>query len=108
MEPSESDYLKQLFIKEATFAHFFSVMARIRLVSKLNMVEKLRSSFLQSNISTLIIFGDDDHFTKRASIELQGVIPHCSKLASLPGGHLTHVSHPREFAKLVYDFIVGV
>ncbi len=100
MEPSEAEFVRRLFIKEASHAHFYSVMARIRIVSKLNIVEKAKKIIAP----TLIIYGADDHFTKPSSIELHGYLKN-SVMRSLPGGHLPHITSPKAFVTLVHGFL---
>jgi 2-hydroxymuconate-semialdehyde hydrolase len=100
MEPSESIYVRELFIREASAAHFYSVMARIRLVSKLNIIEMTKKIIAP----TLVVYGSEDHFTKEASLELATLLPH-SQIKSLPGGHLSHITSPKEFANMIHSFI---
>lgn len=100
VEPFEPRFVRQLFIKEASFAHFHSVMARIRLASTLDITHRVPS--IQT--PTLVVYGQDDHFTKDASLQLHRLLPH-SELRSLPGGHLAHVTAPKEFARLVADYV---
>mmetsp|Transcript_3388 Transcript_3388/g.5269 ORF Transcript_3388/g.5269 Transcript_3388/m.5269 type:complete len:298 (+) Transcript_3388:94-987(+) len=102
VEPHESNYVRQLFIKEASFAHFFSVIARIRLASKLDITSRIPS--IQN--PTLVIYGSEDHFTKPDSLQIHGLLPN-SELTSLPGGHLAHVTSPKAFAALVTSFVDG-
>jgi pimeloyl-ACP methyl ester carboxylesterase len=99
VEPGEGAEVRQLFIKEASFAHFYSVLARTKIVAKLDILDKLRTI----TTPTLVIQGEDDHFTGKDAIELHTRL-HNSVLRSLPGGHLAHVSNPKEFAALVADF----
>jgi hypothetical protein len=47
MEPTEPRFVRQLFLKEASYAHFYSVMARIKLVSRLDIVEQVKVIRLQ-------------------------------------------------------------
>lgn len=100
VEPFESHFVKQLFIKEASFAHFHSVMARIKLASTLDITARVPG--IQA--PTLVVYGQQDHFTKEASMQLHRLLPH-SELRSLPGGHLAHVTAPKEFARLVSDSV---
>ena len=53
VERSEPLYVRELFIKEASNAHFYSVMARIHIVHKLDIMERTKSI----KIPTLIIYG---------------------------------------------------
>ena len=96
VEPQEPAYL----IKEASFAHFHSVMKRIRIVSKLDIVDRVS----RINVPTLIMYGSDDHFTRKDSFRLHTLI-RTSKLLALPGGHLCHITNPKLFAEQVREFL---
>jgi pimeloyl-ACP methyl ester carboxylesterase len=100
IEPGESAEVRQLFIKEASFAHFYSVLARIKITAKLDILDLLRTI----TTPTLVIHGEDDHFTSKDSVELHARL-HNSMLRSLPGGHLAHTSQPKEFAAMVAEFV---
>lgn len=99
VEKTEPLFVRELFIKEATFAHFYSVMARIKIVYKLNIVENTKT--IKS--PTLIIYGKDDHFTRKDSLSLHELIAG-SQIKSLPGGHLPHITSPKEFASMISNF----
>lgn len=101
VEPNESRYVRDLFIKEASVAHFFSVVARVRIVSKLDIVERVKA--IQT--PTLVVYGSDDHFTKEASKTLHELLPN-SFISSLPGGHLAHVTNPKMFANMIKNFVM--
>jgi pimeloyl-ACP methyl ester carboxylesterase len=103
VEENESDYVKNLFIKEASVAHFHSVMARIRLAMALDIRDQVKS--IQSPI--MIVYGADDHFTKKDSLLLKELILN-SCIKQLPGGHLAHISSPKEFSLLVTTFVTNV
>eukprot|EP01038_Epipyxis_sp_PR26KG_P009116 gene9116-12297_t len=100
VEPNEPLLVRNLFIKEATYAHFYSVMARIRIVATLDIIEKTK----QLTCPTLIIYGESDHFTQKQSFQLYELIKN-SSIRSLPGGHLPHITSPREFVQLIYEFL---
>lgn len=100
VEPSEPEWVKQLFIKEASFAHFYSVMSRIKIVAKLDISNKVG----RITAPSLVVYGEDDHFTKKGCLELHSLLPN-SEIASLPGGHLPHVTSPLEFVHLVEEFL---
>jgi pimeloyl-ACP methyl ester carboxylesterase len=70
-EKHEPQFVKDLFIKEASAAHHYSVMARINIVHKLD----IREQSARITTPTLIIYGADDHFTKEASLQLHEIIP---------------------------------
>lgn len=100
VEADEPNYVKQLFIKEASFAHFFSVMSRIKIASKLDIVSSVRTI----KVPTLILYGTEDHFTKRDSFRLHTLIQ-SSQLQGIPGGHLCHITSPKLFSEHVDRFI---
>jgi pimeloyl-ACP methyl ester carboxylesterase len=100
VEQFESNFVRHLFLKEASFAHFFSVLARVKLAAKLDLVSQI--PLIQT--PALVVYGEDDHFTKKDSLQLHGLLPN-SVLRGLPGGHLAHVTSPQLFAEIVKDFI---
>ena len=100
IEPSEPFWARLFFIREAMFAHFPSVAARVAIVSHVDIREKVRH--IQQ--PTLIVYGEDDTFTKPLSEELLQLLPH-SQSTTLKGGHLCHITHPKEFSSLVLDFV---
>lgn len=91
---------QDLFIKEASFAHFFSVMRRIIIASQLDIVERTKLI----SAKTLIVYGLDDHFTKKDAGRLHELIK-SSRLIGMPGGHLAHVTAPKLFANHVHEFL---
>ena len=101
-EPTEQQYVKDLFVQEASRADFRSVMSRIGLVRHLDIVEEAKAITLP----TLIVHGTDDHFTKESSVELHGLIQG-STLRSLPGGHLPHITSPGLFADMIVAHILS-
>jgi pimeloyl-ACP methyl ester carboxylesterase len=100
MEPTEPRFVRDLFLKDAGSAHFPSVMARISIVSTLDMVEKTK----KITAPVLVVYGSEDHFTKQSSIELHSILSN-SQLVSLPGGHLPHLTSPKKFAEMSMVFI---
>lgn len=96
VEPGEDQFVRDLFIKEASVAHFASVMRRIAIVSQLDQEARAR----QIAVPTLIIYGKDDHFTRPSSERLRELIPD-SRIQALQGGHLPHVSSPKEFVSMI-------
>ena len=100
IEHSEGPASREAFVKEASLAHFPSVMRRIRLVSRLDIETAVSS---QISAPTLLLYGRDDHFTSHSSIALKEVVPH-SQLKELPGGHLAHLTNYRPFAEALLGF----
>jgi pimeloyl-ACP methyl ester carboxylesterase len=76
------------------------VLQRIRIVTKLDLLPRLP----QITHPTRVVYGADDHFTKDQSLELHRLLPN-SELLSLPGGHLAHVTSPKEFASIILTFM---
>jgi pimeloyl-ACP methyl ester carboxylesterase len=123
VEPTEPAYVRSLFVKEASDAHFYSVLERVRLASTVDILHRVPNLLLP----VLVIYGEQDHFTKAASLKLYDLLPalsdeqggksgstssssdaehqHQHQLRSLPGGHLAHVSAPKAFACLIKRFI---
>lgn len=56
VEKTEAITIKDLFIKEASVAHFASVMERIKIVYKLDIRERIKHEI---KIPTLILYGDN-------------------------------------------------
>lgn len=106
LEKSEPNYAKQMFIKEASFAHFYSVMARIKLVSKLDIVQAVRTGI---SSPVLLVYGEEDHFTKKDSLALYALLTARDgagcELVGMPGGHLPHLTSPRLFADIIMKFV---
>jgi len=100
VEPSEPQWAKDFFKKEASWAHHYSVMKRLSIVIPLDMLDEVK----KIDHHTLILYGADDHFTGKDSEVLFKAIPH-SLLKSLPGGHLAHLVNPKAFVEVVKQFI---
>jgi len=100
VEAHEKQWVKDLFVSEASKAHFASIMKRVEIASIMDMSNEVNGIVHQ----TLIIYGDSDRFTKTLSFELKTYLQN-SQLFSIPGGHLAHVSCPQFFSNTVVDFI---
>lgn len=81
--PSDPLRVKELFIREAAYAHHYSVTQRVCLVSKLDMVHRLRDI----HAKTLLLSGSEDTLVASASKALQDRLPN-SKSSVIPVGHL--------------------
>jgi pimeloyl-ACP methyl ester carboxylesterase len=101
---SEPQYLRDFFVKEASFAHFESVMARIDIAHDVDIVEKAKTI----ETPTLIVYGEEDKFTKKDSLELHKLIKKSVLKSIARCGHLPHVSSPKIFTKIVTDFLSGL
>lgn len=102
VEASEPQYVKDLFVREASAAHFHSVMARIDIVYKLDIVERVKSI----TAPTLLVYGADDHFTRKDTFILETLIPK-STVKALPGGHLAHITSPKIFSEMIHAFVAA-
>jgi len=100
IEPHEPQWVKDFFKKEASWAHHYSVMKRLSIVIPLDMLEEVKN--IQHK--TLLLHGEDDHFTGKDSKLLHETIPN-SELVGLPGGHLPHLVHPKAFSSKVQTFL---
>lgn len=101
VEKAEDITIRDLFIKEASVAHFASVMERIKIVYKLDIRERIKHGIA---MPTLILYGDIDSFTKPGSLMLHSLVNN-SKLEALPGGHLPHISKPKLFSEKIVSFL---
>ncbi|CAN0114592.1 unnamed protein product, partial [Heterosigma akashiwo] len=96
----KANWVKDFFKKEASWAHHYSVMARLSIVIPLDILEEV-SVLLHP---TLLLYGKDDHFTGKDSLILNKAIPN-SRMVGLPGGHLPHLTNPKSFAAEVQAFL---
>ena len=99
VEASEPAWVKNFFIKEASWAHHASVMARLSIVIPLDITARV-GAIAQP---TRLLYGADDTFTGQTTDALLALLPNAEKRA-LPGGHLPHVTSPAAFADSVIDF----
>jgi 3-oxoadipate enol-lactonase len=100
VEDSEPQWIHDFFVKEASWAHHYSVMRRLDIVLFLDIVKEVK----KIKAPTLLLYGEDDTFTKQGSLMLKKLIPN-SELQSLPGGHLPHLSSPKLFSDVVVGFL---
>jgi hypothetical protein len=42
VEPHESQFLRHLFLKEASTAHFFSILQRLKIIQNLNILNQTK------------------------------------------------------------------
>ena len=102
VEASEPAWARSLFVKEASWAHHASVMARLSIVIPLDITARV--AHLRQK--TRLVYGADDTFTGATTDALLALLPDADKVA-LPGGHLPHLTSPKAFARLVLDFVAG-
>lgn len=86
--------------KEASWADHYSVMGRLSIVIPLDITERVK----HLHHPTLIVYGSEDTFTAHSSADLTRLLPNAIA-APLPGGHLPHISAPKEFAALVHGWL---
>ena len=102
VEASEPEWVTNFFIKEASWAHHASVMARLSIVIPLDITARV----VHLRQKTRLVYGADDTFTGATTDALLALLPDADKVA-LPGGHLPHLTSPKAFARLVLDFVAG-
>jgi pimeloyl-ACP methyl ester carboxylesterase len=102
VEPSDPEWMFDLFVREAAAAHHFSVMKRLDLAISADF------SNITSSISspTLLIYGTQDQFTQIGTQQLSQLLLN-SESQGLPGGHLPHISHPFAFSQHVLQFLLS-
>ncbi|CAM9314624.1 unnamed protein product [Choristocarpus tenellus] len=99
VESHEADWVKKLFLKEASWAHHYSVMARCKVALHHDTTAELD----KIKVGALIMYGEDDTFTEVGAKQLlEGIAGSIAQ--GLPGGHLPHVSRPKEFAAAVTSY----
>jgi len=99
-EPSDPQWVKDLFVRNATWADHGSVVVRAWMASEVDLRDKIASI----TAPILLIVGENDQFTGKASREMQQLLPNC-KIVEIPGGHLCHVTHPKLFLEATQDFL---
>ena len=101
VEASEPTWVRNVFIKEASWAHHHSVIARLNIVIPLDIEAEVHNIHHE----TLLVYGTNDTFTGDTSKKLAQLLPN-ARLAPLPGGHLPHLTSPRAFADLAATFLL--
>ena len=94
--------MRDFFVKEAGWAHHYSVLARIKIILRLDICEQVES--IQQR--TLVVYGEHDNFTKHGSLELLEHLPRAEPHA-LPGGHLPHLTSPKPFSEALLAFLAS-
>ena len=98
---SEPKWVSSQFVKEFSWAHHYSAIARLDVFIPLDIVADVPRIHHQ----TLVVHGADDTFTGNASSELAAILPN-ARLEPIPGGHLAHLTSPRAFAELAATFLL--
>jgi pimeloyl-ACP methyl ester carboxylesterase len=96
-EKNDPQWAKDMFVRNAAWADHKTVVARGRLASKFNILDRV------SNIKapTLILMGGTDQFTGKGSKMLNNMLDN-SKLVVIEGyGHLCHMIAPERFVEEV-------
>jgi len=102
VEKFEPSWMRDFFVKEAGWAHHYSVLARIKIILRLDICEQVES--IQQR--TLVVYGEHDNFTKHGSLELLEHLPRAEPHA-LPGGHLPHLTSPKPFSEALLAFLAS-
>ena len=101
VEPHEPESLRSMFIKEASCAHFRSVMARINIALQLDILHSVTSKIEGKRVMCLV--GADDHFTSEMSMEVCNELKKKNDVivSNISGGHLITASNPMAVVKSV-------
>jgi pimeloyl-ACP methyl ester carboxylesterase len=100
-EPHDPQWVKDLFVRGASWADHASVLARARIASCVD----LRDRVGEITAPVLLVVGSSDRFTGDASRRMQQLLPN-ARLVEIPGGgHLCHVTHPQQFLDTVLPFL---
>jgi 3-oxoadipate enol-lactonase len=102
-EPQDPQWVKDLFVRGASWADHASVLARARIASRAD----LRARISEIKAPVLLVLGSSDRFTGEASRQMQELLPN-ARLVEIPeGGHLCHLTHPQQFLDAVLPFLAG-
>jgi pimeloyl-ACP methyl ester carboxylesterase len=93
-------WAKRLFVKGASYADHASVMARARIVSRVDLRERVA----QLRCPMLLVVGSRDAFTGAASLDLGRRVPH-ARMVTIEGGHLCHMTNPKAFLGALMPFL---
>eukprot|EP00903_Cladosiphon_okamuranus_P013235 g12341.t2 len=102
VEKHEPLWAKHLFLKEASWADHWSVMARTKVALAFDTTAELKNV----KAGALILFGEDDTFTATGAQQLLDGIKGSTKMG-LPGGHLCHITNPKAFSGAVTEYLLG-
>ncbi|CAM9338269.1 unnamed protein product [Ectocarpus sp. 12 AP-2014] len=102
VEKHEPRWAKRVFLKEASFAHHWSVMARTKIALSFDTTDELK----HIKTGALVLFGEDDTFTATGAQQLLDGIEG-SRTLGLPGGHLCHITSPKTFSKVVTEYLLA-
>lgn len=100
-ESGDPDWAKNLFIREASWADRPSVIARIKIVSKVDLRDRISGI----TAPTLLLVGGADRFTGEESKKMNESLKN-SQIIEIPGGgHLCHMTHPDKFLEETKKFL---
>jgi 3-oxoadipate enol-lactonase len=99
-EPKDPQWSKELFIRNASWADHASVVARARIVSRVDLTERVKDI----EVPTLLVVGADDAWTGETSRKMLDMLPD-GRMVDIPGGHLCHMVSPKEFSRAAIDFL---
>jgi pimeloyl-ACP methyl ester carboxylesterase len=100
-EPDDPKWAKELFVKEATWADHASVVARARIVSRVDLRDKVS----RIKAPTLLVVGGADRFTGDASRAMLKELPKGEMVEIPNAGHLCHMTDPGRFLGVVQSFL---
>eukprot|EP00752_Nemacystus_decipiens_P008312 g7430.t1 len=101
VEEHEALWAKHLFLKEASWADHWSVMARTKVALAFDSTAELK----KISTGALVLFGEDDTFTATGAQQLLDGIEGSTKMG-LPGGHLCHITNPKAFSRVVTEYLL--
>ncbi|CAM9755564.1 unnamed protein product [Pylaiella littoralis] len=102
VEKHEPLWAKHLFLKEASWADHWSVMARTKVALSFDTTTELK----RIKTGALVLFGEDDTFTATGAQQLLNGIEG-SRKKGLPGGHLCHITSPKAFSREVTEYLLA-
>ncbi len=100
-ERTDPRWAKEKFIREASWADRESVHARIKIVSRVDLRQRIGGI----RAPTLLVVGGADRFTGEASRKMCDSLPDARTVEIPGGGHLCHMTHPERFVKETREFL---
>lgn len=98
-EPGDPQWAKELFIRNAAWADHASVVARAKIVSRVDLTARVKDI----KAPTLLVVGADDTWTGETSRKMLEMLPD-GRIVNIPGGHLCHMVSPKEFSRVAMEF----
>lgn len=100
-EPGDPEWARSKFIREASWADRSSVMARINIVSRVDLRDKIS----EIKMPALLVVGGADRFTGEVSEKMCNSLNNCKIVEIEGGGHLCHMTHPDKFLEETANFL---